>query len=94
MRRYGRGHLRSAKGFRMTIVKVIGIEKFASIQHHIPNGIECDICGRQENWDRRDKEYEIARLRSVGWSGPMNNLETDPKNPDLCPACSDNSFCK
>lgn len=38
--------------------------------HHAPNGIQCDDCGAQENFDRKDSKQELARLADLGWTVP------------------------
>lgn len=69
------------------IVTLIGIEKFTSPRYHIPNGIECDRCGRQRNWPREELRLAIDALRADGWTGPMNDTKAVDGKPDLCPDC-------
>lgn len=63
----------------MTLVTIIGLERPAIIRK--PNGIQCDGCGKQINWDRKDADAELARLEAEGWS-----------IPDRCPQCTEASL--
>lgn len=63
------------------IVTVIGIEKHASLDVHIPNGIECDACGARLVWDRKDFYANVEMLKSHGW------IIEDLTKPTVCGQC-------
>ncbi len=49
----------------MTLVTVIGLDRF--VFPYKPNGIQCDDCGTQVNFDRKDYRRAVAGLRAEGW---------------------------
>lgn len=46
----------------ITPVTVTGLEQF---QRGVPNGAECDFCGRRVSWERHDEA--MRRDRTHGW---------------------------
>lgn len=62
-------------------VTVIGIEKFANLQ--AANGVECDVCGKRINFDRKESRTALAELVDAGWPVPANIF--DFHTPAYCP---------
>lgn len=62
-------------------VTLIGIEKFSNLQ--TANGVECDVCGKRVNFDRRESRTALAELAYAGWSVPAST--SDFRTPAYCP---------
>lgn len=59
------------------LVTVAGLEMYQKYRN--PNGIECDECGKRENWPREEWDENRDRLKDAGWK--ISDMEC------LCPIC-------
>jgi len=59
-------------------VTVAGIERTALGRN--PNGVECDVCKRHVNFERREYRETVDQLRAEGWT-----IGKTLDDPAFCP---------